>query len=38
MPDREWELVPGGSSLISKMALTIQLCSDVRNREKSIIR
>ena len=34
----EWELVPGVSSLISKRALTIRLCSDVRNTEKSIIR
>ena len=38
MPNREWELVPGVSSLISKRALTIRLCSDVRNTEKSIMR
>ena len=35
MPNREWELVPGASSLISKRALTIRLCSDTRNTEKS---
>ena len=35
---KEWELVPGVSSLISKRALIIRLCSDLRNTEKSIIR
>ena len=38
MPSREWELVPGGSSRINEGALTMKLCSNVKNTEQSIIR
>ena len=33
MPNRELELVPGGSSLIRESALIMQMCSNVRKNE-----
>ena len=32
-PNREWDLVIGGRSLISECALTMRLCFIVRNME-----
>ena len=38
MSSRKWKLVLNGSSLITKIALAMGLCSDVINTEKSITR